>query len=296
MKKILFLFSVILFLFPNSVSAHLIGQPPFFKVNGIYSQLYSVPTASTEEYDLPQDSTPTNYLVNQPIQFELDASKLPGVTPEVLAATTFSWEFGDGQKAQGLKQTHTYTKIGSYIIKIFADDGTTPTPQLLESALVQVLPNKNYQLPTSVITVNGKRSSNPVTDILTFPLNQPLQFDGSASSSKSSHIVSYFWDFGDEKTATGVKLMHIYSSTLDLPQAFPVLRVTDANGFFTDSYLQIQNKTGSEQSQSSNNPPDQTIKSFPSSSLLYVLGGIGIVIVLFIVVRGVSSNKSKHRR
>lgn len=291
MKKIIIFLTIALFLLPNSVSAHLIGQPPFFKVNGIYSQLYSVPTASTETYDLPQDNTPTNYLVNQPIQFELDASRLPGVTPEVLAATTFSWEFGDGQKAQGLKQTHTYTKIGSYIIHIYADDGTTPTPQLLESALVQVLPNKDYQLPISVIKVNNQHSSDPVKDILTFPPNQTLQFDGSESTSKSSKIVSYFWDFGDENTTTGVKQTHSY--TLDLPQVFPVLRVTDANGFFADSYLQIQNKVGAQQDTQTDSTKI-TKSSESSNKLLYIVGGVGILVILLFIVRSFVTQKRKH--
>src|SRR5574337_885091 len=134
---------------------HLAGQPPFLKVNGVYAQLYPVPVTSLYNFDLPQDQPPDNYLVNQPINFELDKGRLPAPS-EVIDKTKFDWDFADGSHDQGLKTSHIYTKMGSYILKIYADDNTTPKPQLIESVLINVLPDKSYQLPKAIIKVNGQ--------------------------------------------------------------------------------------------------------------------------------------------
>src|SRR5688572_9255554 len=111
--------TVVVFLFFSSVTyAHLAGQPPFFKLNGVYSELYDVPTSSYAEFKLPQDKPPTLYVVNEEINFEIDTNSLP-VPAEVLAISTFDWDWGDGSThATGLINTHSYQKPGSYFIEI----------------------------------------------------------------------------------------------------------------------------------------------------------------------------------
>lgn len=267
-----YLLSSIFFL---PVSAHTLGQPPYFKVNGEYANLYPVPLTSLSDFALPQDMTPGKYLVNQEIYFELDVSKLPA-PPNVVKKTKFSWDFGDFGKGSGLVEDHTYTKIGSYILKIYADDGTTPTPQLLESALINVLPDKNYELPQAVIKVNGKISKDPLIDILKVPLDQSLNFDGSSSRNGSSKIVSYFWDFGDQKSSDQKITVHKYAT--DLSQIFPVLRVKTQDGFLADSYLELQN-----QALGSNPLVDKPVSPKPKvtspSQTKYTLIGLTILLI-----------------
>src|SRR4051812_41879426 len=82
---------------PITAFAHTAGQVPYFKVNGVFSNLYPVPTTSLSDFQLPQDDSPDTYLVNQSIDFELDLSRLP-IPPEVVKETVFSWDFGDGEK------------------------------------------------------------------------------------------------------------------------------------------------------------------------------------------------------
>lgn len=228
------------FIFHNISFAHVAGQPAYLIIDGKYVGLYTVPTTSLNDFPLPQDSAPDTYLVNQPIRFEIDAKKLPGVTTELLQKTKFSWKLGDGKNAEGLTVTHTYTKMGSYLLEIYADDGSLPQPQLLESVLFHVLPNKQYKLPTSVITVNGKQSKDPLVNTLSFSYNNPIHLDGSSSEKGSVPIKSYFWDLGDSTHATGNRQDHTYKA--DLRIVFPVLRVTDENGFISDSFLQVNNQ------------------------------------------------------
>lgn len=271
------------------VSAHLFGQPPFFKVNGAYSNLYAVPLTSLSDFNLPQDQSPANYLVNQPINFEFDVSRLPAPA-DVVKKTQFTWDYGDGSKGEGLKNTHTYTKIGSYFLTVDAFDGTTPQPQLLESVLVNVLPDNSYQLPKAVIKVNGQGSSDPLTDIKVFPFDQNIQLDGTASTANSSKVVSYFWDFGDQQSSTDPSPTHFYPG--NQTQIFPVLRVKDANGFIADSYLEIENQknvavkgTNPIDTQKAN-APKQGLGAKSESQLPKVLAVLfGFLVVGFMVQR-----------
>ncbi len=221
--------------------AHLSNGLPFFKINGQYSALYPVPVTSLENFNLPQDLAPSNYLVNQSLNFEIDITKF-SVAPEIVAKTKYNWDFGDGAQVHGLAATHTYTKIGSYILSIYADDGQTPKPQLFESVLINILPTMDYQLPKAVIKVNGQEVKNPLVDVLKFAFNGKLKFDGTSSSANSSRIVYYFWDFGDRQSSGSEVATHSFDKVLDRGQIFPVLRVKDANGFIADAYAEIDNQ------------------------------------------------------
>ena len=239
-KRLLIFIMVTIFcsLRTQTASAHLIGQPPFFKINGVYSNLYPVPTTSLQNFDLPQDLAPASYLVNQPLDLELDKTALP-VPNSVIEKTTFRWDLGDGTKEEGLKNKHSYSKAGPYLLKITAQYITDPQAQLFQSVLLNILPSKDYQLPTAVVKVNGKKSINPLTDVINASFNQPIQLDASESQSKSSKIVSYFWDFGDQSSSKNKIDKHPLSK--DLYQTFVVLRVWDAQGFYSDIYTEVDN-------------------------------------------------------
>lgn len=214
------------------------GQPPFFKINGIYTNLYPVPLTSLENFELPQDIAPINYLVNEQINFELDTANLPA-PPEVIMKTQFIWDFGDGQTGAGLSQNHIYKKPGSYFVIVKADDHSTPQPQLLQSTLINIVPSVNYKLPKAEIRVNGKAIRDPLTDILSFNFNHTIAFDGTRSESPNAKIISYTWDFGDTQSSDKAKVIHKYLS--DQNQVFPVLRIKDSNGFISDTYLEVKN-------------------------------------------------------
>jgi len=241
MKKIFLAFSIFHLLFftillPSRASAHMVGQPPFFKVNGAYTDYYPVPTTSLNDFDLPQDIA-APVLVGEEVTFEIDRNQLP-VLPDVIDQTKFLWDFGDGEKSVGLNNKHSYKKIGSYTLKIdaqYRDD----EPQLIQSTRINVVADKNFKLPQAKILINGRESKDPLTDIINVDYSKEVKFDSSKSET-SSKIVSYRWDFGDGKSSNEANPTYLYDK--EWPQLFPVLRVVDENGFIADAYVEIDNK------------------------------------------------------
>ncbi len=267
-----FIFLSLLF-FPQTVSAHLAGQPPYFKINNVYSNLYPVPTTSLSDFNLPQDLAAENYLVNQPLQFLLETNQLP-VPEEIVKQSKFDWDYGDGSAhGTGLSNTHVYSKMGSYILTINVTSPDTNQPQLLQSVLMNILPNKNYQLPQSTITVNGQKAKDPLTDVLKISFDQKINFDSSLSKS-SSPITSYFWDFGDGETSANPKDTHHYNS--EVHQYFPLLRIKTADGFLADSFVEVESdETVPSTFNSSNN------KKMVDPKLAMGVGGLAAAAVLF---------------
>ncbi len=253
--------------------AHTFGQPPFLKVNGDYATLYPVPLTSLYNFDLPQDLAPANFLVGQTINFELDKNNLPA-SSETLAKTRFDWDFADGSHTQGLITSHQFNNKGSYIVKIYADDNTTPKPQVIESVLINILPTKDYSLPQAKILVNDTSSKDSLTDILTADFNKPVKLEASKNTGSP---IEYFWDFGDQKSTTGLSQEHLYPK--DLSQVFVVLRVKDQNGFLSDSFVEIQNEVQHNVTASSSASQTKQIKK--TNQLPYTL------VALFVLVVGV---------
>jgi hypothetical protein len=113
--------------------------------------------------------------------------------------------------------------------------------QHLQSILLQVLPNKQYQLPRALLTVNEKQSSDPISEYLTVDMSKPLTFDGSKSATGSATKLKYFWDFGDGQSSTDGVVIHHYEQQKKSEIVFAVLRVTNNDGFMSDTYAQINN-------------------------------------------------------
>lgn len=227
----------LLIFFPGEVFAHSSESLPFFKVNGMYVEKYSVPLTSAK-FNIPEDAAKNSLLVGEPISYEIDTERL-SVPGEIAQKAHFNWDFGDGQKAEGLKNNHTYSEAGSYVLTIDAQYDEITGKQQLQSVLINVLPDENYKIPKAVILVNGKKSADPLVDILNLDFGKEIVFDAGGSVAPSSKVVEYLWDFGDGENANGVRVVHRYSKDLIADQVFPVLRVKDENGFFSDSYVQI---------------------------------------------------------
>lgn len=235
---------LVVLLFPTFVQAHLAGQPPFFKLNGVYSALYDVPTSSFADFRLPQDKPPALYVVNEEVSFEIDTNSLP-VPPEILAISTFDWDWGDGSDhSSGLQNRHSYEKAGSYFIEITAKTKDVALPQLIQSTLINILPTKDYVLPTAKILVNGVGTNDALLEDVKIDFGKDFELDSSATTPGTGKIVSYLWDLGDGKSKTGGEVTYKYG--LEQYAFFPVLRVTDENGLFSDAFIQITNASESE--------------------------------------------------
>ena len=292
MSIIIFLTIFLFSAFSQKVFAHPSGIP-FFKINGEYALSYPVYSSSLSDFNLPLDIAPKNYLVDQNLHFEVDMAKLP-VPKEIARKSKFTWNIGDGEKEQGTVINHTYTKIGSYVIDLYVDDRTTPTPQILEKVLVNILPNENYQLPRPVISINGQKSKDPITDVLHFKFGQDLKFDASTATANSSSIVSYFWDFGDGQSGESAKQTHKYQPGTN--QVFPLLRIEDANGFFQDSYVEIvdQNDLNQNSKTNSSTQSASSQNSNNSSKLKFILAGVLIMFLVFYLSRMLFAKKRRR--
>jgi hypothetical protein len=184
----------------------------------------------------------------------------------------FLWQFGDGQTAEGLKNTHVYQKPGSYFLSVDAKY-RTDDPQLIQSTLINVLPSKDYQLPVAKIMVNGQESKDPLTDILKVDFKKEVQFDSSKSTAKGK-IVEYFWDFGDGLSSKEANPKHTYA--VDVAQVFPVLRVKDDQGFISDAYVEIDSGQGS-----GSNLENGSSISWPIVGIIViVLVAVGVIIFM----------------
>ncbi len=250
MRKAVFLLTLLL-IWPVMLSgparAHVGGQPPFFKVNGVYSGLYPVQSTSLDNLPLPQDMAPANYLVGEKIDFEIDVSQLP-IPPEIIAKTKFVWDFGDNSKKEiGLKNSHIYSRMGSFVLSIEADtsnyDASLPS-QSIQTTMLNILPNANYHLPRSVILINDQIVTDPLNQPIYVDFKKKIRFTASRSISDVS-IASYLWDLGDGKSFTTQSIDYLYPKN-EYPQGpgfvNVVLRIKNSDGFISDSFAQVEDQ------------------------------------------------------
>jgi hypothetical protein len=252
-------------------------------------QVLGIPSSS---FLIPQDLAPERYVVGQPITFEVDENVLGTTIPSsILQGTKFTWDFGDGTTADGLSNTHTYSKIGSYIlvlkIDMYSGDSQTPT-EFIDSFLLYVLPDKNYnQLPQSIIKINDSVVKDSLYGRLDEDFSKEITFDATGSKS-STPIIEYLWNFGDGQISNKPVVKHKYK---DKDSAVIVLRVKDKNDFIFDSFLTLKN--GGVTSQ-----PTNTSHSPPGGLNIYVIA-LGVVVFLilsiwtFVLVRS-SEKKNKQ--
>lgn len=219
----------------SSAAAHKSG-PSFVKVNGVLTTGYPVQVYSDPDLILPQEMSSQQPLVGETIHFTIDeqALSLSLTFPE---GTRFLWDFGDNEAEEGISVTHTYKTGKSYRVDVYADDPDND-PQQIESLLLNVLPNKDYVLPAATIAADGKTSTDPVSQPIVVDLEQTVHFSATAQPG-SAPIASYYWDFGDTVTSRDQITDHSYGPAIGGSVA-PLLRVTDANGFFFDSFVWLK--------------------------------------------------------
>jgi gliding motility-associated-like protein len=143
-------------------------------------------------------------IVCEGISFDLKNTSTPVPTGTI-------WDFGDGTASNAMNFSKTFTKAGSYSIKMITDFGDCKDSI---TKIIQVIakPSINFSEPTHVsckapFTVNFKNTST----------------DGA----------TYFWDFGDGVTSNVENAIHTYLN----PGNYTVkLIVTNASGC-TDSLV-----------------------------------------------------------
>ncbi|MBF0253659.1 MAG: PKD domain-containing protein [Candidatus Omnitrophica bacterium] len=106
---------------------------------------------------------------------------------------TYSWDFGDGAKGDGVSPTHTYERPGVY------------------KATLTVSDNSGSSCSVAVDTVNIDLNRAPMANAgpdKAVCLGQEVVLDASGSSADA--MAKYSWDLGDGNTATGKVVRHSY--------------------------------------------------------------------------------------
>ncbi len=277
MVKVFAILGLLFFLSAQQVAAHGAGLVPFFKINGKLPGTHPLEKQSVypASFTIPQDVSYDTYLVNEPVSFVIDTNSLAQVYPEdTLNKISYNWDYGDGVKASGLTNTHTYAKMGSYRLTIYADFQTEDiSPQLIESVQLNILPQKGYVLPQPRILIDRQQVGE---EIIPRNLQNPVRFDVSIKKAPNTEI-SYLWDLGDGKSSTKKTLVYTYDSEPAL--MIPALRVKDSNGFITDTFVLLKNNKDSA---------GYTFSTEISGITILVVEGLAILvggILFFIVMR-----------
>jgi PKD domain len=237
--------------FPSSVFAHGAGLPPVVSVNG---QLVNQNAVGQVNYLsgiwVPEDKAPSTYVLNSPITFELDLETLGVLTPDA-QNSAISWDFGDGSALEGVKVTKTYTKIGSFAVNVYIGAKGVPNDQksMIQSVLLHSVPSPDYVLPEAVISLNGKKIVQSSIGIpFDIDLRDEITLDASKSLKGTTNISSYFWDL-DQGISTPITSSSVSTNiayTQPKYYAAPLLRVTDENGFISDSVIVLRHVENTE--------------------------------------------------
>ncbi|UCE74551.1 MAG: PKD domain-containing protein [Methanomassiliicoccales archaeon] len=107
----------------------------------------------------------------------------------------YTWDFGDGNTASGMINTHAYTDFGTYIVTLMVTDNEGA--QDTETCIVFIENNP----PRAEIEPESQ----------TVYVGEKAWFSGNCSYDQEGNILSYFWDFGDGTSSYGVSTYHIYN-------------------------------------------------------------------------------------
>ncbi len=130
---------------------------------------------------------------------------------------TYSWDFGDGAKAEGAVVTHTYDQGGSYPVVLVVDDGTGLSNATARTAI-------DVKINRAPVAVAGENQRVCTGDIVVL--------DGSRSSDPEGGVLRYAWSFGD---GTGSDIVNP-TKTYSKGGTYPVkLTVKDDSGLPNDT-------------------------------------------------------------
>jgi PKD repeat protein len=185
--------------------------------NSTPALLYPIPPGKNVPANQPIGVFAPDYAANTPIAFSDDLSNVPNAPdPSTLK---WRWSFSD-IKGYFYSQNpaHTFKKAGTY--NIYAEiylGGAWVTNPSFDSAQIHVVSSLPAHAPVARVT-----ESSPVAYF-----GQSVTFDASGSTSTDGSALSYFWNFNDGTTATGVHVSHQFVIS---GKGFVSLTVTDATG------------------------------------------------------------------
>jgi PKD repeat protein len=129
---------------------------------------------------------------------------------------SYSWNFDDGETADGAIVTHTYTVSGTFEASLVVRDNDGRTGSASEEIVV------------------GESTDPPVADFRFAPgtgiFPCEITFDGGASRDPDGTIVRYSWNFGDGGRGSGRVTKHTYTRWGTFSVGLTVLDNSGASG------------------------------------------------------------------
>ncbi len=125
----------------------------------------------------------------QKLTFDASGSKDPDGR-----ITAYSWNFGDGERAEGKTVRHVYQNPGRYSVRLKVTD------------------NSNRDCSNDIDQAGVFVNSAPIVDIggdKIASVNENIIFDGEFKDTDGT-IQSYVWDLGDGRQKTGQEIVHRY--------------------------------------------------------------------------------------
>jgi PKD repeat protein len=147
----------------------------------------------------PTAAFSVDHTTNEGDVITFDASSTTDTATD-LPLLTYSWSFGDGATASGVKVTHAYTDEGSYTATLTVKDNDMATSTATKAFSIQ-----NVAPTASITSVAG-----PSTPILT---GDTVTCTGSATDPGANDAITLTWDFGDGSSGTGTTATHVYTAS-----------------------------------------------------------------------------------
>ena len=107
---------------------------------------------------------------------------------------SYLWDFGDGTTGSGEITNHAYAEDGVYTVTLTVNDDENA------NGFSSLSEHVNNRIPVASFTDNAT----------VIEVSEPISFDGSGSYDPDGVIVSYLWDFGDQNSASGISVNHVY--------------------------------------------------------------------------------------
>lgn len=162
-----------------------------------------------------------------PVSISFDASAAP--IPRDHTVLSYEWDFGDGTKLSGPKQSHTYTSLGNFQSKLTLKLRNRVNSEEVDREFLKDVTVSNV---IANVIIKASKKAGPA------PLE--VELDGSESNSPNGEITGYAWDLdADGEFDDGAE--EKTSATFDKIGKYKVgLRVTDSTGAFAIGELELE--------------------------------------------------------
>jgi PKD repeat protein len=136
----------------------------------------------------------------------------------------YVWQFGDGNRTEGRRVSHSYHEEGTYQVSLTVTDGNLLTPLTSTQSFAVTAKNRINMAPQA--------DAGPDRAAI---VGRPMRFDGSGSADSDGNILFYTWQFADGGQSRDRVIDHTFWAPGDYRVSLTVEdNIGGANGTTTD--------------------------------------------------------------